>query len=93
MKCARRQDRDDHRLRRAGARIADEAGVELILVGDTAAMVMLGHYSTLPVTLDEMIFLTRAVTRAARLIRSSSATCRSGRTRSPTSRPSRARSG
>jgi 3-methyl-2-oxobutanoate hydroxymethyltransferase len=48
------------------ARLADEAGVELILVGDTAAMVMLGHSSTLPVTLDEMIFLTRAVTRAAR---------------------------
>ncbi len=48
------------------ARIADEAGVELILVGDTAAMVMLGHESTLPVTLDEMIVLTRAVTRAAR---------------------------
>jgi len=48
------------------ARLADAAGVELILVGDTAAMVMLGHESTLPVTLDEMIFLTRAVTRAAR---------------------------
>ena len=48
------------------ARIADEAGVELILVGDTAAMVMLGHASTVPVTLDEMIFLTRAVTRSAR---------------------------
>ena len=48
------------------ARIADEAGVELVLVGDTAAMVMLGHDSTVPVTLDEMIFLTRAVTRAAR---------------------------
>ena len=48
------------------ARLADEAGVELILVGDTAAMVMLGHSSTIPVTLDEMIFLTRAVTRAAR---------------------------
>ena len=48
------------------ARLADEAGVELILVGDTAAMVMLGHESTIPVTLDEMIFLTRAVTRAAR---------------------------
>jgi 3-methyl-2-oxobutanoate hydroxymethyltransferase len=48
------------------ARLADAAGVELILVGDTAAMVMLGHESTIPVTLDEMIFLTRAVTRAAR---------------------------
>jgi len=47
------------------ARLADAAGVELILVGDTAAMVMLGHESTVPVTLDEMIFLTRAVTRAA----------------------------
>jgi 3-methyl-2-oxobutanoate hydroxymethyltransferase len=48
------------------ALLADQAGVELILVGDTAAMVMLGHESTVPVTLDEMIFLTRAVTRAAR---------------------------
>ncbi len=48
------------------ARMADAAGVELILVGDSAAMVMLGHESTVPVTLDEMIFLTKAVTRAAR---------------------------
>jgi 3-methyl-2-oxobutanoate hydroxymethyltransferase len=48
------------------ARLADEAGVELILVGDTAAMVMLGHESTVPVTVDEMIFLTRAVSRSAR---------------------------
>ena len=47
------------------ARLADEAGVELILVGDSAAMVMLGHESTLPVTLDEMVFLTAAVTRKA----------------------------
>jgi 3-methyl-2-oxobutanoate hydroxymethyltransferase len=48
------------------ALLADQAGVELVLVGDTAAMVMLGHESTVPVTLDEMIFLTRAVTRSAR---------------------------
>jgi 3-methyl-2-oxobutanoate hydroxymethyltransferase len=48
------------------ALLADQAGVELILVGDSAAMVMLGHSSTVSVTLDEMIFLTRAVTRSAR---------------------------
>jgi 3-methyl-2-oxobutanoate hydroxymethyltransferase len=48
------------------ARLADEAGVELVLVGDSAAMVMLGHESTVTVTLEEMIFLTRSVTRAAR---------------------------
>ncbi len=48
------------------ALLADEAGIELVLVGDTAAMVMLGHESTVPVTLDELIFLTRAVTRSAR---------------------------
>jgi 3-methyl-2-oxobutanoate hydroxymethyltransferase len=49
-----------------GARLADAAGVDLILVGDTAAMVVLGHSSTVPVTIEEMLFLTRAVARAAR---------------------------
>jgi 3-methyl-2-oxobutanoate hydroxymethyltransferase len=48
------------------ALLADEAGIELVLVGDTAAMVMLGHESTVPVSLDELIFLTRAVSRSAR---------------------------
>ena len=48
-----------------GARLADAAGIDLILVGDTAAMVVLGHDSTVPVTMDEMIFLTRSVARAA----------------------------
>ena len=49
-----------------GARLADAAGIDLILVGDTAAMVVLGHDSTVPVTLDEMLFLTRSVVRAAK---------------------------
>src|SRR5690348_6028991 len=48
-----------------GARLADAAGIDLILVGDTAAMVVLGHDSTVPVTMDEMLFLTRSVERAA----------------------------
>jgi 3-methyl-2-oxobutanoate hydroxymethyltransferase len=48
------------------ARTADAAGVELILVGDSAAMVMLGHDSTVPATMDEMVMLTRAVARGAK---------------------------
>src|SRR5215217_3876884 len=48
------------------ARLAEAAGIDLLLVGDTAAMVVFGHDSTLPVTLDEMLILTRAVTRVAR---------------------------
>jgi 3-methyl-2-oxobutanoate hydroxymethyltransferase len=47
-------------------RIADEAGVELVLVGDSAAMVVLGNESTVPVTMEELLMLTRAVTRGAR---------------------------
>jgi 3-methyl-2-oxobutanoate hydroxymethyltransferase len=46
-------------------RIADEAGVELVLVGDSAAMVVLGNESTVPVTMEELLMLTRAVTRGA----------------------------
>ena len=48
------------------ARIADAAGVDLILVGDSAAMVVLGHDSTVPATMDEMLMLTAAATRGAR---------------------------
>ena len=48
-----------------GARLADETGIELILVGDSAAMVVLGHDSTVPATVDEMIVLTRAARRGA----------------------------
>ena len=47
-------------------RLADAAGVEIILVGDSAAMTVLGHDSTVPATVDEMIVLTRAVNRGAR---------------------------
>jgi 3-methyl-2-oxobutanoate hydroxymethyltransferase len=47
-------------------RLADAAGADLILVGDSAAMVVLGHDSTVPATVDEMLVLTRAVTRGAR---------------------------
>ncbi len=50
-----------------GARFAEDAGIDVILVGDTAAMVMLGHEgTTVPVTVDEMLFLTRTVSRQAR---------------------------
>ena len=47
-------------------RVAEDAGVDLVLVGDSAAMVVLGHASTVPATMDEMLMLTAAVTRACR---------------------------
>ncbi|HZG93188.1 MAG TPA: 3-methyl-2-oxobutanoate hydroxymethyltransferase [Mycobacteriales bacterium] len=48
------------------ARILDDAGIPVLLVGDSAAMLVYGHESTLPVTVDEMIPLVRAVTRGSR---------------------------
>ncbi|GAB4537910.1 MAG: 3-methyl-2-oxobutanoate hydroxymethyltransferase [Thermodesulfovibrionia bacterium] len=48
------------------ARILDEAGIDAILVGDSVAMVVQGLENTLPVTMDEMLYHTRMVSRAVR---------------------------
>src|SRR6202522_805981 len=50
----------------ATARLVDEAGVDIILVGDSLAMVVMGYENTLPVTMDEMLLHTRAVRRAVK---------------------------
>jgi 3-methyl-2-oxobutanoate hydroxymethyltransferase len=47
------------------ARLLDEAGVDMLLVGDSLGMVVQGHDTTLPVTLDEMVYHTRMVARGA----------------------------
>ncbi|MEO9365751.1 MULTISPECIES: 3-methyl-2-oxobutanoate hydroxymethyltransferase [Candidatus Nitrosocaldus] len=46
------------------ARICDRAGVDIILVGDSAAMVMLGYKSTTPISMEEMLVFCKAVSRA-----------------------------
>ena len=48
------------------ARIVDEAGVDVILVGDSASNVMAGHETTLPITLDQMIYHASSVVRAVK---------------------------
>src|ERR1700712_3790222 len=48
------------------AAIVDEAGMDVILVGDSASNVMAGHETTLPITLDQMIFMASSVVRAAK---------------------------
>src|SRR5207245_1538670 len=45
------------------ARVFDQAGIPVLLVGDSAAMVVYGHDSTIPVTVDDLIPLTAAVVR------------------------------
>ena len=50
----------------ATSRLVDEAGIDLLLVGDSLAMVVLGHDNTLAITVDEMLHHTRAVRRAVR---------------------------
>jgi 3-methyl-2-oxobutanoate hydroxymethyltransferase len=48
------------------ARMFDQAGIEVLLVGDSLGMVLLGYSTTLPVTLDEMVHHTKAVVRGTR---------------------------
>ncbi|KFZ40497.1 MULTISPECIES: 3-methyl-2-oxobutanoate hydroxymethyltransferase [Thermoactinomyces] len=48
------------------ARLAEEAGADILLVGDSLGMVVLGYDSTIPVTLDDMLHHTKAVTRGAK---------------------------
>lgn len=48
------------------ARIIDQAGIDVILVGDSASNVMAGHETTLPITLDQMIYHASSVVRAAK---------------------------
>ena len=62
------------------AALADEAGVDVVLVGDSLGMVVQGVANTLPVTLDEAVYHTRLAARGTDA-RSSSATSRSARTR------------
>jgi 3-methyl-2-oxobutanoate hydroxymethyltransferase len=50
----------------ASARLVDEAGLDVVLVGDSLAMVMQGHENTLAITMDEMLLYTRGVRRAVR---------------------------
>ena len=50
----------------ATAKLVDAAGIPLILVGDSLGMVVLGYESTIPVTIDEMLHHTKAVTRGAK---------------------------
>jgi len=50
----------------SSARLCDEAGVDCILVGDSLGMVIQGHATSLPVTLDEMLYHTRCVVRGVR---------------------------
>ena len=48
------------------SRLFDDAGADVLLVGDSLGMVVQGHDSTLPVTMDQMVYHSRAVTRAAK---------------------------
>ena len=48
------------------AKIIDDSGIDVILVGDSASNVMAGHETTLPITLDQMIYHASSVVRAVK---------------------------
>ena len=48
------------------AKIVDQAGIDIILVGDSASNLIAGHETTLPITLDQMIYHAQSVVRAAK---------------------------
>lgn len=48
------------------ATVLDDAGLDVLLVGDSASNVMAGHETTLPITLDQMIYHAQSVVRAAK---------------------------
>src|SRR2546430_8472794 len=50
----------------ATSRLVDQAGIDMILVGDSLAMVVLGYENTLPITVEEMLHHTRAVRRGVK---------------------------
>src|ERR1035438_10464485 len=51
-------------MNQTGAKILDHAGIDVLLVGDSASNVMAGHETTLPITLDQMIYHASSVVRA-----------------------------
>ncbi|KAB1644188.1 3-methyl-2-oxobutanoate hydroxymethyltransferase [Gulosibacter chungangensis] len=67
-----RAKRDGHKISgltaydAASAQIFDQAGIDFLLVGDSAANVMLGYDTTLPISVNEMITMSRSVARAAK---------------------------
>ena len=72
----READCHGHGVRPSSARIAEAAGVDVILVGDSLGMVVQGYDTTVPVTMDEMLHHARPSSRGT-AARSSSPTCRS----------------